>query len=328
MYAVLGIDPDSEPSKIKRAFRKLSVKYHPDKNRGKPDVADKFEKIREAYDVLGDPDKRILYDTGGIEAVREAEKEDAAGGAGAMDPFAALFGGGGQQQGRKAKKGNDARVELQVSLDDMYNGGTVEATIRRRVVCRGCKNGGKGKDRARCKKCGRCPNEVKTVMRQMAPGFNIQQQEEVPSKHRCKEEATTLKAEVEKGMGEGSEITFERMSEQRPGMIPGDVIFVVRQKPHSLFRREGNDLHVDFDITLREALIGFEKTLTHLDGHEVTVAAPSGRITRPFEVKRIADEGMPHHEVPSNFGDLYVKFNVVFPTSLTEEQKAFVARNL
>ena len=77
---------------------------------------------------------------------------------------------------------------------------------------RQCKNGGKGKNRARCSKCGRCPNEVKTVMRQMAPGFNVQQQEEVPSKHRCKDESTTLNAVVEKGMDNNAEIKFERMS--------------------------------------------------------------------------------------------------------------------
>ena len=77
-----------------------------------------------------------------------------------------------------------------------YNGNTVAASISRRVVCRGCKNGGKGKNKKRCAQCGRCPNEVKTVLRQMAPGFNVQQQEEVPSKHRCKEEKTTLNAYV------------------------------------------------------------------------------------------------------------------------------------
>lgn len=323
LYAVLGVDPDSDENVIKRAYRKLSRKYHPDKNRGDDSAKDMFEKIRNAYEVVGDPDNRILYDTGGIEAVRDAQKQDAAGGQ-AMDPFAAFFGGGNQnQERRKAKKGNDARVELEVSLEDMYSGGEVSASIKRRIVCRGCKN----KPRTgKCKDCGRCPNELKTEMVQMAPGFQVQQQVEVPSKHRCKEESTKLTAQIEKGMDNGSEIKFERMSEQRPGMIPGDVIFVVKQKPHSTFRREGNDLHIDFDISLREALLGFEKTILHLDGHEVVLK--SKKITRPLQVRRIEGEGMPHHEVPSEYGHLYVKYKVIFPSSLTPEQKDFVEKYL
>tara|TARA_B110000090_G_scaffold184149_1_gene211372 strand:- start:679 stop:1755 length:1077 start_codon:yes stop_codon:yes gene_type:complete len=324
LYNVLGVDPDSEESTIKKAYRKLSRKYHPDKNRKNPEAAGMFEQIREAYEVVGNADKRILYDTGGIEAVRDAEKQDNSGGGGGHDPFAAFFGGGRQQQqGRQAKKGNDARVELSVSLEDMYNGNTVAASITRRIVCRACKNGGKGKNRARCAKCGRCPNEVKTVLRQMAPGFNVQQQEEVPSKHRCKDEATTLNAVVEKGMTNNDEIKFERMSEQRPGMIPGDVIMVLKQKPHARFRREGNDLHYDLVITLKESLIGFTTTVTHLDGHPVEISS-HGRITKPFQVIRLKNEGMPYHNTPSQKGAMHVKIKIKFPKVLNEAQKEFI----
>ena len=327
LYNVLGVDPDSEEGLIKKAYRKLSRKWHPDKNRKNPEAAGMFEKIREAYEVVGDPDKRILYDTGGLEAVREAEKQDNSGhGGGGQDPFAAFFGGGQQQQqkqGRKAKKGNDARVELSVSLEDMYSGNTVAASISRRIVCRACKNGGKGKNRARCNTCGKCPNEVKTVLRQMAPGFNVQQQEEVASKHRCKDEATTLKAVVEKGMDNNAEIVFERMSEQRPGMIPGDVIMVLKQKPHARFRREGNDLHFELVISLREALIGFTHSIVHLDGRNVAISS-HGRVTKPFQIMPLKNEGMPHHSTPSEKGTMFVKVKVKFPPTLTEAQKQFV----
>ena len=329
LYAVLELDPEATESDIKKAFRKLSRKYHPDKQRGKDAKAEAkaaFEKVREAYEVVGNPDKRILYDTGGIEAVLDAEKQDAAGGQ-QMDPFAAFFGGGrGNKQGRQAKKGNDAKVELKVSLEDMYNGNTVSASISRRVVCRGCKNGGKGKNRARCAQCVQCPNEQKTQLVQMAPGFNVQQQVEVPSKHRCKEEKTTLEAVVERGMDTKSEIKFERMSEQRPAYIPGDVIMVLKQKRHKTFRRDGNDLHMDMDITLREALVGFTKTIQHLDGHDVEITS-NGRVTRPFSVMHLKDEGMPHHGFPSQKGVLHVKFKVIFPGELSDEQKKFVEDN-
>ena len=327
LYNVLGIDPEATENEIKKVYRRLSRKYHPDKNMNNPDkvaIAVMFENIREAYEVIGDPDKRILYDTGGLEAVREAEKQDNSGGGGGMDPFAAFFGGGQQQQqGRKAKKGQDARVELKVSLEDMYNGNTVAASISRRIVCRGCKNGGKGKNRARCNTCGKCPNEIKTVMKQMAPGFNVQQQEEVPSKHRCKDESTTLNAVVEKGMNNNAEIKFERMSEQKPGMIPGDVIMVIKQKPHSRFRREGNDLFMDLVVTLKEALVGFDKTIQHLDGHDVEINS-HGRVTKPFQVIHLKNEGMPEHSFPSQKGSMHVKIVVQFPVKLNKEQKKFV----
>ncbi len=327
LYDVLELDSiDATEQQIKKQFRRLSRKYHPDKNRNDPNAAAKFEQIREAYEVIGNPDKRTLYDTGGIEAVRDAEKEDASGGGGGMDPFAAFFGGGGGGGGerRQAKKGNDANVQMQVSLEDLYNGNPVSFSIKRRVVCRGCKNGGKGKNRARCNKCGKCPNEQKTQLVQMAPGFNVQQQVEVPSKHRCREESTELETVVERGMKDGSTIKFERMSEQRPGFIPGDVIMTLKQKPHKTFRRDGDDLHMDMTISLKEALLGFSRTVKHLDGHEVEVSMPEGRVTKPWQVIRLRGEGMPVHETPDEKGSLHVKMKIRFPRELTKEQRAFV----
>merc|ERR1719231_1445572 len=126
------------------------------------------------------------------------------------------------------------------------------------------------------------------VTRQMAPGFNVQMQEEVPSKERCKNEATTLTATIEKGMKHEEQITFERMSEQRPGMIPGDVIFVLKQKDHPVFRREGNHLHMDMHISLKEALVGFNKSVKQLDGREVPIT--SSGVTFPHQVRTIRGE--------------------------------------
>ena len=321
-YRVLGLDMDASESDIKRAFRKLSRKYHPDKNRGDSDAASMFERVREAYEVVGDPDNRILFDTGGMEAVEENKKQSAGGGGG-MNPLSMLFGGGngGAGNGRKANKGPDARVNLDVGLDFVYSGGLKEASLRRRVVCRGCKNKRTGK----CAVCGRCPNEVRTVMRQLGPGFQVQQQEEVPSQHRCKEEGIVLEPMVEKGMSSGSEIRFERMSEQRPGQIPGDVVFVVNVKPHRRFRRDGDDLHVTMDLSLREALLGYQRRIEHLDGHAVPVSSNDGAITTPMSVKSVRGEGMPKHEVPSEYGDLHITHRVVYPSSLDDAAKRRIA---
>eukprot|EP00631_Chrysoreinhardia_giraudii_P003677 CAMPEP_0197419360 /NCGR_PEP_ID=MMETSP1170-20131217/4875_1 /TAXON_ID=54406 /ORGANISM="Sarcinochrysis sp, Strain CCMP770" /LENGTH=207 /DNA_ID=CAMNT_0042946455 /DNA_START=9 /DNA_END=630 /DNA_ORIENTATION=+ len=123
-------------------------------------------------------------------------------------------------------------------------------------------------------------------------------------------------------MDAGDEIRFPRKAEQLPGQIPGDVIVTLRQKPHPRFTRKGNDLHMDLVITLKEALLGFSKSFDHFDGHKVVVANP--KISKPGEVKRIAGEGMPVKDVPSERGDLYVKLQFKMPADLTADQKALV----
>ena len=274
LYNVLGLEQDTATDKdIKKKYRRLSVKYHPDKNQGNAEAAEKFAEVRDAYEILSDPDRKILYDTGGMEAVKGADKEDAGGGQ--QDPFAMLFGGGRKQKGKKAKKGQDYRMDMDVSLEDMYSGGNVKFSIERRVVCIGCRK----KKTAKCAECGKCPHETKMVQRRQG-NMIFQQQEKVPSKEKCKNEQTTLEAPIEQGMAAGGKLKFERMSEQRPGQIPGDVIVTVKQKKHARFVRKGDNLHTDMTLSLKEALLGFKKTLSHLDGHEVVVERPPGYITR------------------------------------------------
>ena len=318
LYAVLGLDGDDEPSEqvIKKAYRKLSRKYHPDKNKNNKEAIERFQEVAEAYEILSDPDKKILYDTGGMKMVKEGNQEQP------MDPFAAFFGGGRGNNGgkrRSAKKGQDYTMEMGVTLEDLYNGRMRTAEVSRRVVCRGCAKPEK-RNSAKCRACTvKCPNEIRMVQRQMAPGFVVQQQEEVPSKEKCKNEAKVLEAQIEQGMTDGSKLTFERASEQRPGFIPGDVIMVLRQRSHRTFERKGDDLFHTMTLTLAEALTGFKKTIMHLDGHEVTVK--SDKVTQYGDVRIIEDEGMPVHNFPSQFGKLHVKFVVKFPSSFSPSQK-------
>lgn len=131
-----------------------------------------------------------------------------------------------------------------------------------------------------------------------------------------------MNAVIEKGMDDGAEITFPRMSEQRPGMIPGDVVFKVRVKEHDRFTRRGNHLHMQMEISLGEALLGFEKTVLHLDGREVKIKEKG--ITHPYDTKTIKGEGMPQHDVSSVKGDLHIKMHVNFPRQLTKAQREFI----
>lgn len=292
LYEVLGLKDDANEAEIKKVYRKLSIRYHPDKN---PDAESqkKFNEIRNAYEVLNDPDKKILYDTGGMEAVKSHEK--------------------GQ-----VETGEDVHMELEVSLEDLYTGASQEAQIQRRVVCRACS---KMPDLPHCKGCGRCPNEVKMVTQQMM-GMLIQQQQEVPSNEKCKQETTKIEVQIERGMRDGEQVPFLRMGEQRPGMLPGAIIFILKTQKDSKFVRKGNDLHLDMVVTLREALLGWTQTIRHMDGHIVELDTSS--ITKPFQVIKVVGEGMPLRDDPATFGDLYVKVKVEFPKKLTSDQRMSV----
>lgn len=293
LYDVLGLPDDAEEADVKKAYRKLSVKYHPDKNPDEESKA-KFNQIRDAYEILNDPDKKILYDTGGMEAVRSNEKGE-------------------------VEKGEDMEATHQVTLEELYTGSTSQVSLERRVVCRRCS---KQPDHSRCRGCGRCPNEIKTVHVQVGPGMFMQQEQEVRSKELCKRERSTLDMHIEKGSYDGERVDFPRMAEQRPGMLPGSVLVTLKTRKHRKFQRRGDDLHMDVQVSLREALLGWERTIRHLDGHRVTVGTTS--VTKPLQVIRVEGEGMPLRDDSSSFGDLYLKVEVTFPTKLTDDERGLL----
>jgi len=294
LYASLGLPDDADEGAIKKAYRKLSIQYHPDKN---PDEASraKFADVRDAYEILNDPDKKILYDTGGMEAVHKASKGE-------------------------IEKVPDHKASYEVSLEDLYLGGTQSVSVSRRVVCRGCRL---RPGTPQCRGCGKCPNEIKVVKVQMGP-FLTQQQQEVPSKEKCKQEDARLDANIEKGMQEGDKITFPRMTDQRPGMLPGSVILSLKVKKHPKFQRKGDDLHMETSITLREALLGWTQKVRHLDGHMVVLK--NNGVTKHQQVIMERGEGMPLRDDPASFGNLLVKVSVVFPSFLTDEQRESIAQ--
>lgn len=294
LYEVLGIPEDADEATIKKVYRKLSIQYHPDKS---PDEASKlkFAEIRDAYEVLNDPDKKILYDTGGMASVKEAEKG-------------------------KVESTGDMHSEIQVNLEDLYLGNQFQATVKRGIVCRGCR---KNPSSPNCKGCGRCKNQIKVVQVQMGP-FLTQQQQEVPSKEKCKQVDAPLEVHIEKGMTSGDTVTFPRMAEERPGMLPGSVVLKLKAKKHPKFQRNGNDLHTELTISLRESLLGWSRTITHLDGHTVEVKQTD--VTKHLQVVRMRGEGMPLRDDPASFGDLHVKVSVEFPKTLTAAQKDAIAQ--
>jgi hypothetical protein len=227
---ILGVPKDASDAVIKRAFHKLSLKYHPDKNKGDAEAHKRFVEVNEANDVLSNPDKRQIYDVNGEEGLKEHEKRAAAGQqGGGMFPFGDLFG-----QNKGGKRGPDVKMELAVTLEELYSGTTKSLKISRKVVCRSCKGtGAKGGD---VKKCSKCNGQGVTMqLQQIAPGFNIQMQTPCPhcggtgkiakaTCDKCRGERTvmeekSLDAVIEKGMPDGEELVFERASEQLAAVL-------------------------------------------------------------------------------------------------------------
>ncbi|GAU11277.1 hypothetical protein TSUD_342680 [Trifolium subterraneum] len=305
-YDILQVSKGASDDQIKRAYRKLALKYHPDKNQGNEEANKKFAEIN---NVLSDNEKRNIYDKYGEEGLKQhAAGGGRGGGMNMQDIFNSFFGGGSMEEEEKIVKGDDVIVDLDATLEDLYMGGSLKVWREKNVV-----KPAPGKRRCNCR------NEV--YHRQIGPGMFQQMTEQVCDQCanvKYVREGYFVTVDIEKGMQDGQEVLFYEDGEPIIDGESGDLRFRIRTAPHELFRREGNDLHTTVTITLVQALVGFEKTIKHLDEHLVDISAKG--ITNPKQVRKFKGEGMPLH-MSTKKGDLYVTFEVLFPTSLTEEQK-------
>ncbi|KAH9025188.1 hypothetical protein EDB85DRAFT_1984738 [Lactarius pseudohatsudake] len=325
-YDLLEVQPDASESDLKKAYRKKALRLHPDKG-GDPEL---FKEVTHAYEVLSDPQKRSIYDTRGEAGLSES------GGMGGMDPqdlFSQLFGGGGFLAG--PRKSKDLVHRVHVSLEDLYKGKTTKLALTRNVICPKCDGKG-GKDGA-VRQCGSCQGRgVRITLRQMGPMIQQLQQpcdecsgtgEIINHRDKCKtcnarkvvSEKKMLEVHVDKGMKGGQTITFAGESDQAPGVIPGDVVIVIEEKPHERFKRNDNNLVTDVEIDLLMALGGGQFTIRHLDERALVVSITPGEIVKQDDMKVIHGQGMPsqrHHEL----GDLYLKMSIKWPEHIDPDK--------
>ncbi|KAI9355147.1 hypothetical protein DFJ73DRAFT_759182 [Zopfochytrium polystomum] len=340
LYDILEVSPTASESELKKAYRKLALKYHPDKN---PDAGDKFKEISRAYEILSDSQKREVYDRYGEAGL----SGDGPGGPGMSptDLFSHLFGGGGSDffgggggGSRGPRRGKDMMHSLKVSLEDLYRGKTTKLALQKQVICAKCEGrGGKAGAVKQCQPCG--GRGFRTIIRQMGPMIQQMQQpcaeckgegEIVNPKDRCKEcegrkvlnERKILEVFIDRGMSDGQRITFSGEADQTPGVEPGDIIIQLDEKPHPRFKRRGDDLYAEVTLDLLTALAGGQFALTHLDDRVLIVTVLPGEGIKPGEVKVVPGEGMPAYKRPFDKGSLYIKFTVAFPepNSLSPEQ--------
>ncbi|KAK4359343.1 hypothetical protein RND71_021572 [Anisodus tanguticus] len=282
-YKVLQVDRNAKEDDMKKAYRKLAMKWHPDKNpNNKKDAESKFKQISEAYDGLKG----------------QVPPPGAGGFPGTSD------GGGGHGSFRFNPRSADDIFSEYFGFSSPFGGGM----------------GDMGGGRAGA---ANFPREatgpwIPAGAALGAFAFNVELR---PS---TTEEILTI--DIKSGWKKGTKITFPEKGNEQRGIIPSDLVFIIDEKPHSVFKRDGNDLVVTQKISLVEALIGYTAQITTLDGRNLTV--PINSIISPSYEEVIKGEGMPIPKEPSRKGNLRVKFNIKFPSKLTSEQKAGIKRYL
>lgn len=324
-YKILGISSNASESEIRKAFRTMAREHHPDKGGSE----DKFKEINKAYETLSDPEKRKVYDRFG----ENAENHE-------MPDFGDLFGLFNQRSRQpRVRKTQDTVYPLKLSLKDLYTGVSKKLKLTKNVVCSSCDGKG-GHTVITCSTCH--GNGVIVINRQIGPGMIQRLQMKCSRcngkkheiKDKCKmchgkctmEEKKNLEIKIEKGSLCGDKITFPKEGNQLPGALPGDVIIVIQEVIHPVFKRKSSNLLIKRKINLHSALTGFKFILEHLDGRKILIN--SDHIIEPGEVKVIQGEGMPRKENHHLFGNLYIEFELTFPKEKLITDKILLSKLL
>lgn len=345
-YEVLGLDKKSSPDEIKKQYRKLALKFHPDRN-STSDAAEHFKEISEAYAVLSDESKRQLYDQYGHEGVdgRYSTEDIFSGAKGSFDEvfggrgsgfeslFAQVFGGRGSSHGAGfgSQRGADRLVETTINLEDVLHGVTIDVEVTKRIACKecggsGCRQGGR---KETCEQCRGHGIVGQTQRMGFASVFT-----EAPCRA-CSATGVVISNPCGKCKGRGNhkgkkqisfkippgvdngDYTLQGEGDEVPGGDNGDLIIRVHVKKHELFEREGRDLHMRLPVSMIDAALGCMIKIPTLDGNE-HVKIDSG--SQPNDVIKVRGKGVSHIRSRGK-GDLFVHLAVLVPKKLNKTQK-------
>lgn len=341
-YELLEVNKDAGADEIKRSFRKLAMKYHPDRNPGDKEAEQRFKEINEAYEVLKDEQKRAAYDRYGHQAFQ--------GGMGGGNPFGGGFGfnaedlsdlfsnmfsdfmGGMRPQNRQGPvRGNDISYNLEISLEEAFSGTEKEIKIKTTESCEHCHGHGTA-DGTEAPVCEMCGGSGK-VRRQQGGFFVFEtvcpncRGEGRAVKNKCKEcggngtvrVEKSLKIKIPAGIEDNVRMRIAGAGESgKRGGPKGDLYVYIHVKEHKLYQRDGKDLYAVIPVSMVCMVLGGKLEIPGIDGQKVEVSVPSG--TQTGSKLRVKGEGMQIMDSERR-GDLYLILNVVIPTNLSAKQK-------
>ncbi len=350
-YEVLGVSKDIAAEDLKKAYRKLAVQYHPDKNPGDKTAEDKFKEVGEAYDILSDADKRAAYDRYG-HAAFTGGMGGAGGGGGFHDPFDIfrdVFGGGGggggggifeqffggaggggaRRRSGGPQRGSDLRYPLDITLEEAAAGISKEIEIERLVPCKTCTGSGSasGGGKKTCKTCGGAGQVISSrgffQVQQTCPDCDGAGETVSDPCKACRgvgrqKERTRIRLNIPAGIEEGTQLRSTGNGDLGTKNGPaGDLYVLIRIKDHDVFQRDGHDLHCEMPLSYATAALGGELQVPTL-GAQATVKVPAG--TQNATTFRLRGKGVKVMG-RDQYGDLYVHVQIAVPNKLTTEQR-------
>ena len=344
-YDVLGVQKNASPEELKSAYRKLAVKYHPDKNPGDKSAEDKFKEASEAYGILSDQEKKQNYDNFGHAAFeggggRQSGGFSGFGGADFSDIFEDFFGdfgGGGRSNSRRnsSNRGSDLRYDLSISLEEAFEGKKQDIKFSTTEKCNTCKGNGSrpGSSPDRCSTCGGNgkvrSNQGFFTVQQTCPQCAGSGEEITDPCTNCnglgsKQTSKKLSVTIPKGVDDGTRIRLAGKGEAgTKGGTSGDLYLFINVHSHDLFKRSDENLFFEFPISIADAALGTTIEIPTIDGGRAKIKIPDG--TQSGKQFRLKGKGMPYIRGSGN-GDLYVQVNTEVPISLNKAQKELLEK--
>ncbi len=337
-YDILGISKGASAAEIKKAYRKMAIKYHPDKNPGDSEAENKFKKAAEAYEVLGNEEKRAKYDRFG----HQAFEGGGFGGGGGMnmddifsqfgDIFGGGFGGGFSGfggfggGGQRRAKGSNLRIRVSLTLEEIANGVEKKIKVKRKVQASGTTY----KTCSTCNGTGQVTRVTNTILGRMqtaspcttcgGSGQMIDQKPADADAQGLKVQEETVSIKIPAGVEDGMQLKVSGKGNEAPGNgIPGDLLVAIEEKAHESLQREGDNLHYDLYVSISEAALGASKEIQTVNG-KVRIKIEPG--VQSGKILRLRGKGVSSLNGYGK-GDLLVHVNVWTPKTLTKEQKEF-----
>ncbi len=353
-YEVLGVNKNASQEEIKKAYRKVAMQYHPDRNPGDKSAEDKFKEAAEAYEILNDSDKKAQYDRFGHNAFGQGRSGNGFGGGGMnMDDifsqfgdvfgdegFGSFFGGGGRRSGGRAQgtRGSNLRVKIKLNFEEMAKGASKTIKIKKYVKCTTCQGSG-AKDKNSVQTCGTCggSGQVKRVQNTF-----LGQMQTVTTCPTCNGDGTTITVKCTSCKGEGrvygeETVTIDIPAGVQEGMqlslsgkgnvgerggSTGDLIVLIEEEPHAQLQRDGLNVGFDLYISFPDAVFGTQVEVPTIDGR-AKIKIPPG--TQSGKIFRLKGKGFPNVNSYEK-GDQLIHVNIWTPQSVSEEEKTMLEK--